>query len=204
VLGHYVRETGALTWEDAIRKMTALPAATVGLVDRGYLAPGMWADIAIFDPRTVIDHATYEDAGQLSEGIRFVLVNGRVALRDGKVTGEKAGVTLRRTRWMPTRPMTTGSRASSSQFRVNAGERTITIDVQQGPRDIAARGVFKAEFVDTKSGWDATDFGVLQSYGEWRSFTARIVMRPTGEPHAATVTIDKGVPHVALDGRVLQ
>src|SRR5262245_855536 len=204
VLGHYVRETGALTWEDAIRKMTALPAATVGLVDRGYLAPGMWADIAIFDPRTVIDHATYEDAGQLSEGIRFALVNGRVALRDGKVTGEKAGLTLRRTRWMPTRPMTTGPRASSSQFRGNPGERTITIDVQQGPRDAAARGVFKAEFLDTKSGWEATDFGVLQSYGEWRSFTARIVMHPSGEFHAATVTIDKGVPHVALDGRVLQ
>jgi len=204
VLGHYVRETGALTWEDAIRKMTALPAATVGLVDRGYLAPGMWADIAIFDPRTVIDHATYEDAGQLSEGIRFVLVNGRVALREGKVTGEKAGLTLRRTRWMPTRPMTTGPRTASSQRGANAGERTITIDVQQGPRDATARGVFKAAFRDEKSGWDATDFGVLQSYGEWRSFTARIVMRPSGASHAATVTIDKGVPHVALDGRVLQ
>src|SRR5439155_25245808 len=82
VLGRYVREQRALTWEDAVRKMTALPANTIGMVDRGFLAPGMAADVTVFDPATVMDHATYEDAGQLSEGIRLVLVNGRMALRD--------------------------------------------------------------------------------------------------------------------------
>ena len=56
----------------------------------------MAADVAVFDPATVIDHATYEDAGHLSEGIRFVVVNGRIALRDGKVTGEQGGTVLLR------------------------------------------------------------------------------------------------------------
>jgi len=105
VLGHYVRETHALTWEDAVRKMTGLPASTVGLVDRGFLVPGMMADVTVFDPATVIDHATYENPAQLSEGIRFVLVNGKLALRDGKATGEHAGRALARTNHMPSRPM---------------------------------------------------------------------------------------------------
>src|SRR2546425_11104629 len=87
--------------------MTALPANTIGMVDRGCLAPGMAADVTVFDPNTVIDHATYEDAGQLSEGIRHVLVNGRVALRDGRVTGEQGGRVLMRSPHMPSRPMTT-------------------------------------------------------------------------------------------------
>src|SRR3989441_13252347 len=86
--------------------MTALPANTIGMVDRGCLAPGMAADVTVFDPKTVIDHATYEDAGQLSEGIRFVLVNGVLALRDGVVSGARSGRTLLRTRHMPSRPMT--------------------------------------------------------------------------------------------------
>ena len=62
VLGRYVREQQALTWEDAVRKMTGLPAATVGMVDRGLLAVGMAADVVVFDPATVIDHATFERA----------------------------------------------------------------------------------------------------------------------------------------------
>ena len=83
VLGRYVREQQALTWEDAVRKMTGLPAATIGMVDRGRLAVGMAADVVVFDPATVIDHATFEAPMQPSEGIRHVLVNGRLALRDG-------------------------------------------------------------------------------------------------------------------------
>ena len=101
VLGRYVREQKVLTWEDAIRKMTALPANTIGMVDRGLLAPGMAADVTVVDPSTVIDHATYEDAGQLSEGIRHVLVNSRFALREGKVTGEQGGRVLTRTAHAP-------------------------------------------------------------------------------------------------------
>lgn len=70
VLGRYVREQQALTWEDAIRKMTGLPAATTGLVDRGLLAAGMAADVTVFDPATVIDHATFDEPTRPSAGSR--------------------------------------------------------------------------------------------------------------------------------------
>jgi N-acyl-D-aspartate/D-glutamate deacylase len=96
VLGHYVRETHALTWADAIRKMTALPAATIGLTDRGRLAKGLWADVVVFDSATVIDHATYEAPTTPSDGIVHVLVNGQLAFRDGAPTGVQAGRALRR------------------------------------------------------------------------------------------------------------
>ena len=76
MLGRYVRETKALTWEDAVRKMTALPASTIGMVDRGFVATGMAADLTVFDPATVIDRATYDDPARLSEGIRLVLSTG--------------------------------------------------------------------------------------------------------------------------------
>jgi N-acyl-D-amino-acid deacylase len=98
VLGRYVREQKTLTWEDAVRKMTGLPAATIGMVDRGLLAAGMAADVAVFDPATVIDHATFEEPTLPSDGIRFVLVNGRLAVKNGQPTGERAGQALRRRR----------------------------------------------------------------------------------------------------------
>ncbi|BCS34981.1 N-acyl-D-amino-acid deacylase [Luteitalea sp. TBR-22] len=91
VLGRYVREQQALTWEDAVRKMTGLPATTIGMRDRGVLDAGKAADVTVFDPRTVIDHATFDKPTQPSEGVRVVLVNGHVALRDGVPTGAQGG-----------------------------------------------------------------------------------------------------------------
>jgi N-acyl-D-aspartate/D-glutamate deacylase len=93
VLGRYVREAKHFTWQDAIRKMTGLPASTLGMVDRGFIAPGMFADVTVFDPETIVDHATFEQPTLPSEGVKHVFVNGRAALRDGKVTGERAGGT---------------------------------------------------------------------------------------------------------------
>jgi N-acyl-D-amino-acid deacylase len=203
VLGHYVRETKALTWEEAIRKMTALPAATIGMVDRGYLAPGMAADVTVFDPKTVIDHATYEDAGQLSEGIRAVLVNGIVALRDGRVTRGQGGRVLVRTIQMPTRPMATGPRKATYRPGGIAGNRIFTIDLTQSATARAASGTFKATFLDTNKTWDVTDFGVLQTANRWSSFTARIVERPAGVHHAMMVIIDNTTVTVFLDGKPL-
>lgn len=84
VLARYVREQQALTWEDAIRKMTAA-GPTVGLVDRGVLAAGMAADVAVIDPATVIDHATFDAPMLPSDGIRAVGINERIAL--GGFTG---------------------------------------------------------------------------------------------------------------------
>ena len=94
VLRKYVREEGVLTLEDAVRKMTSLPAQVLKLKDRGLLIEGFKADIAIFDPDTVRDNATYEDARQYATGVQYVIVNGKVSVADGKYNGTKAGKVL--------------------------------------------------------------------------------------------------------------
>ncbi|HEX3146526.1 MAG TPA: D-aminoacylase [Gemmataceae bacterium] len=96
VLGVYVREKGLLTLEDAVRKMTSANAAKLGLTDRGLVKPGMFADLTVFDPEKVIDKSTYTDPFHYSEGIEFVVVNGKVVLDGGKATGAKPGRALRR------------------------------------------------------------------------------------------------------------
>ena len=94
VLRKYVREEGVLTLEDAVRKMTSLPAQVLKLKDRGLLLEGFKADIAIFDPNTVQDNATYADARQYATGVKYVIVNGKVSVADGKYNGTKAGKVL--------------------------------------------------------------------------------------------------------------
>ena len=96
ILGRYVRELGVLRLEEAVRKMTSMPAQRFGILDRGLVRPGMRADITVFDPDTVIDKATYQDPHQFPEGIEYVVVNGRVTVDDGKYTGALAGKTLRK------------------------------------------------------------------------------------------------------------
>jgi len=95
VLGRYVRERKALTLEQAVRKMSALPASRIRLGDRGRIAPTLAADIVIFDPATVTDKATFEDPFQYPEGIRAVIVNGQIAFRDGQRTKAAGGKALR-------------------------------------------------------------------------------------------------------------
>ena len=94
VLRKYVREEGVLTLEDAVRKMTSLPAQLLSLRDRGLVREGFKADIAIFDAATVQDHATYDDARRYATGVHYVIVNGQVAVDDGTFTGVKAGKVL--------------------------------------------------------------------------------------------------------------
>lgn len=96
VLSRYVRERQVITLEDAIRKMTSLPAARLGLADRGRIAEGMAADIVVFDPATVRDRSTFQDPHQYPEGIEFVIVNGEIAVDGEKFTGVRAGKVLRR------------------------------------------------------------------------------------------------------------
>jgi N-acyl-D-amino-acid deacylase len=98
VLGHYTRELGVLTLPEAVRRMTSLPAATFGLTDRGVLEPGYAADLVVLDPERVADRATFAEPHQLSVGVRDVVVNGVVALRDGEPTGARPGRALRRGR----------------------------------------------------------------------------------------------------------
>jgi N-acyl-D-amino-acid deacylase len=95
ILGKYVREERLLPIEEAIRKMTSLPANRVGLLDRGILRPGMFADVVVFDPNTVTDKATFENPHQYSEGIEQVFVNGVVVWEDGAHTGALPGRGLR-------------------------------------------------------------------------------------------------------------
>lgn len=91
VLGKYVREEGLLTLQEAVRKLAALPADTLKLTDRGYLKPGYFADVVVFDPETVQDHATFEQPHQYATGMKHVFVNGGQVLRDGEHTGAMPG-----------------------------------------------------------------------------------------------------------------
>lgn len=96
VLGRYVREKKIVSLEEAIYKMTGFPAKTMGLADRGLLKEGMKADITIFDPKTVIDNATFTEPHQYPSGIDYVIVNGQLVVEQGKFTPIKAGKVLRK------------------------------------------------------------------------------------------------------------
>ena len=95
VLGYYVREKQVLSLQEAIRKMTGLPAERLGLVDRGWIKEGMAADVVVFDPESIIDKATFEDPNQYPEGIEVVIVNGEITLNGGKYADVRAGQILR-------------------------------------------------------------------------------------------------------------
>ena len=91
ILSRYVREKHIITLEDAVRKMTSLPAARVGLTDRGVLRPGMKADLAVFDADRVRDMATFEKPHQYAEGFAYVIVNGEIVYEKGAMTAARPG-----------------------------------------------------------------------------------------------------------------
>lgn len=91
VLGHYVRERGVITLEEAIRKMTSMTAQRLSIHDRGLLAEGFFGDVAVFDADEIIDRATFEDPHQYAVGMKFVLVNGEIVVEDGAHTGARPG-----------------------------------------------------------------------------------------------------------------
>ena len=95
ILGKYVREEKLLPLEEAIRKMTSLPASRVGLADRGLLRPGMAADLVAFDPLTVRDRATFAEPSQYSEGVPYVAVNGQLVVDEGRLTAARPGRPLK-------------------------------------------------------------------------------------------------------------
>jgi N-acyl-D-amino-acid deacylase len=101
ILGRYVREKGALTLPEAVRKITSMNADKIGVHDRGLIREGLRADVTLFDPRTVIDRATFEDPHQYPEGIPYVIVNGVVILDDGAHTGALPGRVLRGPGFVP-------------------------------------------------------------------------------------------------------
>jgi N-acyl-D-amino-acid deacylase len=98
VYARYVRDEKLMTVPEAVRKMTSLPASNLGISNRGLLRPGYFADIAVFDPNTVQDHATFEKPRQLATGVSEVFVNGQQVVRDGEHTGAKPGRVVKRDR----------------------------------------------------------------------------------------------------------
>ena len=103
ILGRYVRQDSVITLEFAIRKMTSLAAQRVGINDRGLLKPGMFADITVFDPNTIIDNSTYENPSQIATGVSYVLVNGVPVVDGGRVTTALPGRSLRGPGYRPNR-----------------------------------------------------------------------------------------------------
>ena len=99
VLGKYARDEGVITLQDAIRKMTSLPASNIGIRERGSLTEGFYADVVVFDPAAVQDHATFEKPLQYATGIHHVFVNGEQVLKDGEHTGATPGRVVRGPGW---------------------------------------------------------------------------------------------------------
>lgn len=102
ILGFYVREQHCMPLEEAVRKMTSLAASRVGLMDRGMLRPGMFADVTVFDPNSIKDVATFQDPMRYSVGVKYVFVNGRPVIWDGAITQERPGRPLRGPGYQPT------------------------------------------------------------------------------------------------------
>lgn len=192
MLGRYVGEQKVMTWEEAIRKSSALPAATVGMVDRGFISVGMAADITVFDPNTIIDRATYEQPALPSEGINHVVVNGRVALRDGVATGERRGRALVRTEHMPSRPLRT-DRARAVSVKVSAPNTRISIEISQIAGSRAATGTMVLEEGESKKTIRSTSIGELQVADGWASFTGRARV-DDGDDRAFTAIVDRANP----------
>ncbi len=96
LLARYVREERLVRLEEAIRRLTSFPAANLGLARRGTLRPGYYADVVVFDPGTIQDHATFDRPHQYATGVRHVFVNGVQVIRDGEHTGARPGRVVRR------------------------------------------------------------------------------------------------------------
>jgi N-acyl-D-amino-acid deacylase len=94
LLGKYVREEKVITLQEAVRRLSSLPATNLGLDHRGLLKEGMFADVVVFDPASIADRATFENPHQYSVGVKHVLVNGVQVLKDGEHTGAKPGRAL--------------------------------------------------------------------------------------------------------------
>jgi N-acyl-D-aspartate/D-glutamate deacylase len=200
VLGRYVRDQKIMTFEDAVRKMTGLPAATIGLVDRGLLAPGLAADITIFDPASVLDRATFEAPTEPSVGIRHVLVNGQIVLKDGVLTDKQAGTALLRTAHEPSHPLVlTGER------RVRVGTSTadleVSIDVRQSKGARSPHGVVRVTDHATHTLIEMSEPGALHTLPGWASLQG--FGRVGGRPGAVTLGLEERDPMDPATGPTL-
>ncbi|WP_022891701.1 N-acyl-D-amino-acid deacylase family protein [Agromyces subbeticus] len=201
VLGRYVRELGVLSWEEAIRKMTGLPATMLGMVDRGFIAEGMAADITVFDPNTIIDRATFAEPKQYAEGVRWVFVNGALALDDGEPTGAHSGLALRRASSMPTRPQNVDERltmVADGTVTPEDGSSPVKLNIalSQRPGEGAVRGAVVVHGPDGAA-LHGVRYGVLQTAEEWSSVTG-IGRDERGAEHAFVIIVDGRDPLAAV------
>jgi N-acyl-D-amino-acid deacylase len=99
LLGKYVREDKVIRLEEAVRRLTSLPAQNLKIKERGALLPGYYADVVVFNPTTIADHATFDKPHQYATGMIHVFVNGTQVLKNGEHTGAKPGVVVRGPGW---------------------------------------------------------------------------------------------------------
>src|SRR5262249_26207813 len=158
----------------------------------------------IFNPETVIDRATYEEPAQLSDGIRVVIVNGVVALREGRPTGERGGRVLTRTMHMPSRPMNglLAPRRLAARGTLPDGTRP-TIDLTQPAGEVRAKGTVRVADSHGNALIDATDLGVLQTTKQWASITGVARRSPSGERRPFTLIVEQSDPFVAGHPRTM-
>ena len=194
-LGLHVRGQRLVSWGEAVRKMTALPATMIGLTERGYLLPGMIADVTVFDPATVIDRATIDAPTTPSLGIDTVVVNGRLALDGGRATGAVVGRALARGRHEPGRPMSRGARTLRIDA-AGAGGRPIAVRLDQGAGAARPDGTMRLAGLGGK----AVRFtpALLQTTAGWASVTG-VGAWPDGRRQAFTLVAETRDPFA--DGR---
>ncbi|WP_375403602.1 amidohydrolase family protein [uncultured Sphingomonas sp.] len=195
-MGRYVRERRLVGWPEAVRKMTALPATMIGLAERGYLLPGMIADVTVFDPATVIDRATIEDPTLPSVGVETVLVNGVLAVDAGRATDAPAGRPLARSRHEPGRPM--DLRAARMLAVDGTLPDGVRVSARLAQRPGAARPAGTVRVTGLAGGAFAFTPGILQATAGWASVTG-VVRRADGRLGAATLFAEEADPQA--DGR---
>ena len=200
LLGKYIREEGYLSWEEGVMKMTGLPAVHMGIVDRGFIAEGMAADVTVFDPETVRDKGTFDDPKQYPEGIEYVMVNGELALDKGELTGAQAGKALKRAPNMPSRPMN-----PSDPIHVDESGELLPIDqnsgtnlqvdfsIDQEPDAKMAEGHFRISGENNELDFQSTGLGKMQVTDGWASFTGRGILNGN-EERTFQVILDENEP----------
>jgi N-acyl-D-amino-acid deacylase len=197
LLGRYVREQKIMSWEQAIKKSSWLPASTIGMSDRGLVALGMAADIVVFDPSTIIDRATYENPALPSEGVAHVFVNGVLALKDGAPTNSKSGRALLRSANMPSRPASADLR--SLAVKSKTGDHAVAIDLTQGAGVREAKGLLSVDgvlyrpgFVQAARGWATVggsgERAILVTVNQGPPATVIIKIEGQDEWHAPALT----------------
>ena len=202
VLGQFVREEGLLKIEEAVFKMTGLPATMIGMTDRGLIKEGMAADITVFDPKTVTDTATFDQPKQYAEGIKLVYVNGKLAQRDGELTAVKAGKVLKRTGNMPTRPESFSKNAKielkGKLQDVNPPRKgkkaDITLSITQQAHGIS-NGTLSFEDKANGVSIEHAKLGQVQTFGDsWAALTGVGTVNHSKMVKAFTIIIEKNDP----------